>query len=73
MSTDINTGTKTVIRIVYSLSRTDYQVIEVININWKLRSVGIRNRIRYIKLLAIYSRDSIEQKDIRKRIVELRE
>ena len=73
MSIDINTGTKTVVRIVYSLGRIDYQVIEVTNISWKLGSVGIRNRIGNIEPLAIYSRDSIKQKDIRKRIVELRE
>ena len=73
MSTDTNTGTKIVVRIVYSLDRTDYQVIEVMNISRKLGSVGIRNRTRNIELSAIYSRDSIEQKDIRKRTVELRE
>ena len=60
MSTDINTGMKTVVRIVYSLDRIDYQVIEVMNISRKLGLVGIRNRIGNIKSLAIYSRDSIK-------------
>ena len=69
----MNAGTKIVVRIVYSLGRIDYQITEVTNISRKLGSVGIRNRIGNIELLAIYSRDSIEQKDIRKRIVELRE
>ena len=64
---------KIVVRIVYSLDRIGYQVIEVMNISRKLGLVSIRNRIGNIKLLAVYSRDSIEQKDIRKRIVELRE
>ena len=60
MSTDTNTGTKTAVRIVYSLGRIDYQVIEVMNIGQKLGSVSIRNRTGNIKLSAIYSRDSIE-------------
>ena len=60
MSIDTNTGIKTVVRIVYSLDRIDYQVIEVINISRKLGSVGIRNRTGNIELSAIYSRDSIE-------------
>ena len=74
----MNISMKTVVRIVYSLDRIDYQVIEVMNISWKLGSIGIRNRTGNIELSVIYSRDrysrdSIEQEDIRKRIVELKE